>query len=98
MIALTRLNQEPIIINTDAIAYVESTPDTLITLTNGDRLHVKESVPVLIDLAIAYKRRIFEFALALAPTATATATATATPTPTPTPTPGSASSDPDSNI
>ncbi|MSP16597.1 MAG: flagellar protein, partial [Myxococcales bacterium] len=53
MIALTRLNQEPIIINTDAIAYVESTPDTLITLTNGDRLHVKESVPVLIDLAIA---------------------------------------------
>ena len=67
MISLTRLNQESIVINVDNIAYVESTPDTLITLSNGDRVHVRESLAVVIDLAISYKRRIFAFALTLAP-------------------------------
>ena len=60
MIRLTRLNHSEMVVNSDVIAYVESTPDTLITLTNGERLHVLERVEEVVERAFAYRRRVFE--------------------------------------
>jgi flagellar protein FlbD len=60
MIRLTRLSHAPLVINADVIAYVESLPDTLITLTNGERFHVAETPAEVIELAIAYHRLLTE--------------------------------------
>ncbi len=56
MLRLTRLNRAPIVINCDVVAYVESDPDTLVTLLNGEKLHVRESVDELIEQATLYQR------------------------------------------
>jgi flagellar protein FlbD len=44
MILLTRLNGATVAINAEMIVFAEATPDTLITLANGDRINVRESV------------------------------------------------------
>lgn len=58
MVKLTRLNRQAIVINAEVIAFVESDPDTLVVLTNGDRVHVRETVDELVASVIAYRRRI----------------------------------------
>lgn len=58
MIRLTRRNHDSIIINLTTIAYVEATPDTLVTLTNGERIHVRESVDDVVARAVAYQERV----------------------------------------
>jgi len=59
MIRLTRLNSKPFVINADLINFVEETPDTLIVMSNGDRLHVRESVDEVVDRTLAYRRKIY---------------------------------------
>lgn len=59
MIRLSRLNHEPLVVNLTAIAYLEATPDTAITLTNGDRILVSESVGEVIAKAIAYQHTTY---------------------------------------
>ncbi len=49
MIKLTRLNGKSLAVNAMLIKYVESIPDTLITLTDGSKLIVKESVDEIIN-------------------------------------------------
>jgi len=44
MIYLTRLNGEILAVNIDLIELMEATPDTVVTLTTGRKLVVKESV------------------------------------------------------
>jgi len=56
MIPLTKLNSQPFILNADLIKFVEATPDTLITLTTGDRFIVKESSDEVIRRVIDYGR------------------------------------------
>jgi flagellar protein FlbD len=58
MIRLTRRNNDSIVINLPTIAYVEATPDTLITLTTGERIHVRESLDDVVSGAIAYQRKV----------------------------------------
>jgi flagellar protein FlbD len=58
MIRLTRINHSPLVVNAEIIAFIEATPDTLVTLTSGDRVHVRESVDEVIELAVAWRRRI----------------------------------------
>jgi flagellar protein FlbD len=36
MIQLTRLNSHPLVVNSDLIKFVEQSPDTVITLVNGE--------------------------------------------------------------
>lgn len=43
MIDLTRLNGEKLLVNDDLIEIVEETPDTVVTLTTGRKIIVKES-------------------------------------------------------
>jgi len=61
MIVLTRLNGRPVVVNAELIKMIESTPDTLITLTNGDHLMVQESTEDVVGRAIDYARRIRSF-------------------------------------
>ena len=56
MIKLTRLNNEPFILNAELIRYVESLPDTYITLTDGDRLVVRETMDEVVARAVDYQR------------------------------------------
>jgi len=57
MIKLTRLGGEPFILNAELIRYVEANPDTFITLTNGDRMVVREGTDVVVDRVIEYHQR-----------------------------------------
>jgi len=43
MIQLTRLNGIPIVLNSDLIKTAEASPDTMLTLVNGEKIIVRES-------------------------------------------------------
>ncbi len=58
MIKLTLYNDADIIVNADLIETVERTPDTLVSLTTGKKLMVRESVEDVISKVIAYRRLI----------------------------------------
>lgn len=57
MIKLTRLDGEGFILNAELIKYVESLPDTYITLTPGDRVVVRETPEEVVDRTLDYHRR-----------------------------------------
>ncbi|MBB2182745.1 flagellar FlbD family protein [Lachnospiraceae bacterium MD1] len=59
MIEVTRLNDTKLIINADLIEKVEESPDTVITLTSGNKVIVKESRQEVRNLVILYKKEIF---------------------------------------
>ncbi len=56
MIKLTHIGGEPFILNADLIQYVEARPDTFITLTNGQRLVVSESMDEVLRRAVLYQQ------------------------------------------
>lgn len=59
MIRLTRFNHQAIVVNSDAIKFVESAPDTTVTLINGERFLVLETVEEVIARVIAFRREIW---------------------------------------
>ncbi len=59
MITVTRFNKTQFVINADWVETVESTPDTVITLTNGKKFVVAESVEDIINQVIEYKQKTF---------------------------------------
>lgn len=58
MIMVTRLNGTEFVLNAELIKTIEHTPDTIVTLTNGDRLMVRESMREVLERAIDYGRRL----------------------------------------
>jgi flagellar protein FlbD len=58
MIRLTRINHVPLILNADLIEHVETTPDTVISMTNGQKFVVLESADDLIRKVIEFRREI----------------------------------------
>ena len=58
MILLTKINSAPIAVNCDIIEYIEETPDTVITLTNNDKVVVQERMAEIIQKVIQYKRTL----------------------------------------
>ncbi len=58
MIWLTRLNQTTLVLNSDLIEHIDVTPDTVITLTNGQILRVRESAEEVIRRVVDFRRRI----------------------------------------
>ena len=58
MISLTRLKGRPITVNAELIQWVESAPDTVITLTGGEKLMVLEGAEEVKRAVIAYRREI----------------------------------------
>jgi len=59
MIQLTRLNHVPLMLNCDLIEHVEMTPDTVITLTDGQIIRVRESAEEVVARVIEFRRAIF---------------------------------------
>lgn len=59
MIALTRLNGHPLMLNADLIEQVESTPDTVVTLTSGNKVIVRDSMQDVQKKIVDFKRRIY---------------------------------------
>ncbi len=60
MIYLTRINHAPLVLNSDLIEHVEVTPDTVISLTNGQKLIVLETTEEVIRKVIEFRRAIHE--------------------------------------
>jgi flagellar protein FlbD len=58
MILLTKINNAPIAVNCDLIQYIEETPDTIITMTTGDKVVVRQSMVEIIERIVHYRRRI----------------------------------------
>ena len=59
MINLTKTNNSDVTINDDLIETIEETPDTVITLTTGKKILVKENRQEIIDLIKVYKKELY---------------------------------------
>jgi flagellar protein FlbD len=60
MVRLTRLNNQPIVVNSDLVKFVEQAPDTLITLVNGEKFMVRESCEEVIARIIEFRRTVLQ--------------------------------------
>jgi uncharacterized protein YlzI (FlbEa/FlbD family) len=58
MIELTRLNGNPMVLNSDLIKTAESSPDTMLTLINGEKLIVREEIAEVVERVLAYRARL----------------------------------------
>ncbi len=58
MIYVTRLDHNPMVVNAELIVTVESTPDTLVTLTTGHQFLVRESVGDVVSRVVDYRRQL----------------------------------------
>ena len=58
MIVLTRLNGHPVLLNCDLIESVEENGDTIVTLTTGNAVVVRERLDQIEQKVVAYKRKI----------------------------------------
>lgn len=58
MISLTRLNDKTIVVNVHNIETAEATPDTVLTLTSGKKLVLKEPIEEVIAKVTQYYRTI----------------------------------------
>lgn len=63
MITVTRLDRRVVVVNAELIKMIEATPDTIITLINGDTIIVRESVDEIVSRAVDYARQIRGFNL-----------------------------------
>ena len=63
MISVTRLDGSPLLLNMDLILSIERTPDTLVSLTTGDTVLVKETPEELVDRVTRYKRELLRSGL-----------------------------------
>ncbi len=59
MIKVTRLNHSALILNSDLIEHIEITPDTVITLTSGQKFMVLESPQEIVEQVIAFRKSLF---------------------------------------
>jgi flagellar protein FlbD len=59
MIPVTRLDGQAVFVNADLIMFLESSPETILTLENGKKMMVKESVPQVVDEIVKFKSRCY---------------------------------------
>lgn len=58
MIHLTRINQAPLVLNSDLIEYIEANPDTVISMTTGQKLIVLETPDQIVDRVVQFRRSL----------------------------------------
>jgi flagellar protein FlbD len=58
MIAVTRLDKQRMYLNPDHIICIEETPDTVITLFNGNRYIVIDRASTIISRIVAFRAKI----------------------------------------
>lgn len=59
MIQLTRINGTELLVNEQFIEIAEQTPDTVVTMQNGHRYLVKETIEEIIGKSANYRRESF---------------------------------------
>lgn len=59
MIELTKINGVKFTLNADLIEFVEETPDTVISLTTGKKIIVKEERNEVTSLVKMYRKEIY---------------------------------------
>lgn len=59
MILVTGVNQKQFVLNSEIIEKIEEVPESVITLTNGNKYIVVESIDEIISKVVEYKRRIY---------------------------------------
>ena len=62
MISLTRLNNHPIHVNCDLIKFIESTPDTTLTLLQGEKLIVLECPREVVERIAFWRSHLLQSA------------------------------------
>lgn len=67
MIELTRLNGNPVVLNSDLIKSAESSPDTMLTLINGEKIMVRESCQQVVEKVMAWRASLLAEVAKLAP-------------------------------
>lgn len=63
MIDVTRMNGKQFTLNSDLIETIEETPDTVLTLTTGKKIIVKEGRQKVKNLVKLYRKEIFSIPL-----------------------------------
>jgi flagellar protein FlbD len=58
MIQVTRINHTPLVLNSDLIEHLETTPDTVISLTTGQKYVVTETAEQVTEKIVAFRQRI----------------------------------------
>ena len=59
MVEVTKINGQKVLVNPDLMETVEETPDTVISLTTGRKIIVKESRQEVKNLVKLYRKEIF---------------------------------------
>jgi flagellar protein FlbD len=67
MIRLTRLNNRPLVVNSELIKFIENAPDTVITLVTGEKIVVLETAEEVMARIVEYRRRLREPITAVSP-------------------------------
>lgn len=57
MIILTRLDGKHVAINEDLLVFAEQTPDTVLTMSSGQRLMVKEHLDEIVERIARFRQR-----------------------------------------
>lgn len=65
MIRLTRLNNQPLAVNSDLIKFVEQAPDTVITLVSGEKIIVRESTTEIVERIVKFRQSVLAGVLPL---------------------------------
>jgi uncharacterized protein YlzI (FlbEa/FlbD family) len=58
MIQLTRLNNQPLVVNSDLIKFIENAPNTVLTLVSGEKVVVLESSEQALEKVVEFRRII----------------------------------------
>ena len=58
MIRLTRINKVPLVLNSDLIEHLEVTPDTVVSLTTGQKFLVLETPDEVVEKIVEFRRLI----------------------------------------
>ena len=58
MIRVTRLNNAPLILNSDLIEHIDATPDTVIALVSGQKYMVQETAQEVVERVVAFRQSL----------------------------------------
>lgn len=61
MIKVTKFDGNEVVVNAELIEMIESTPDTVISLTTKNKILVKETVDQIVKKVMEYKKTVCSF-------------------------------------
>jgi len=60
MIKVTRLNGSEVMVNAELVETVDAHPDTVIVLSNGNKIIVQEPVQKVVEKILDYRRKVYQ--------------------------------------